>query len=196
MAAFTFVAPITRAETQPEARAEAGAATPAANSASLSGADLLTSKEVTITAEKKKSLVVVFLSAVCPCSNSHLSELKSLKNDFPDFAFVGIHSVASEPKELTRSYFQKAELPFPVLRDNAYKIADQYKALKTPHAFVIKPDGEIVYRGGVSSSSDFARADRKFLREALDDLEHQRPVKTKEGRTLGCAITRGEKYAW
>lgn len=164
----------------------------------VNGRDVLTGQDVTValSANRKKGLVVIFMSATCPCSMSHIEELKALERDFPGFAFVGVHSNAGEAKEPSHAYFEKVKLPFAVIRDSDYKWADQFKALKTPHAFVVQPDGEIAYQGGVSNSHDFTRADRKFLREALDDLEHGRDVKTKVGRTLGCAITRGEKYVW
>lgn len=162
----------------------------------LSGKSALGSSDVDVSAEGRKGLVVVFLSAVCPCSNSHLNELKRLKQEYPDFSFVGVHSNADEAKELTVDYFKKADLPFPVIQDTGTKIADEFKALKTPHVFVVLKDGSTAYKGGVSSSREFDNADRKYLREALSDLVAGQKVRTPEGRTLGCAISRGEKHAW
>lgn len=164
--------------------------------ADVKGADVVNGKTVALPLQARKGIVAVFLSAVCPCSNSHLQELASLSKEHPDYVFVGIHSNTDEKKETTQKYFENAKLPFPVIQDNGAKIADEFKAYKTPHAFVMKTNGEIVYQGGISSSHDFGSADRKYLREALDDLEKNRPVQTPEGRTLGCVISRGEKYVW
>lgn len=158
---------------------------------SIKGLDVLTLKEVSVELGTKKGLVVVFLSAVCPCSNSHIQELKQLPKDFPEFTFVGIHSNTDEGQELTMEYFKSAALPFPVIQDDKTKLADIFKAIKTPHAFLLLPGNKIVYRGGVSNSHSFKDSDRKFLREALDDLHSGRSVKTPDGRTLGCAIKRG-----
>lgn len=160
----------------------------------LKAPDLLTMKETTVSAGKR-GLVVVFLSAVCPCSNSHLEELSALAKENPEFTFVGVHSNVDESIEKSKTYFEKAKLPFVVLQDEKAKLADQFKALKTPHAFVVTAEGT-VYRGGVSSSKQFDQADRKYLREALEDLREGRPVRTPEGRTLGCVISRGEKFVW
>lgn len=162
----------------------------------VTGQDLLKSETVTISAENKRGLVVVFLSSRCPCSNSHIGELKSLATEYPDFNFVGIHSNVDEGIESSKPYFENAALPFPIVEDQKVELANAYQALKTPHAFVIKSDGKIAYQGGVSSSNQFAAADRKYLREALDDLHNDRSVKTPEGRTLGCVISRGEKNVW
>jgi peroxiredoxin len=132
----------------------------------------------------QKGMVVVFLSAVCPCSNSHLTELKNLKEKFADFNFVGIHSNVDEGKELTVNYFKNANLPFPVIQDTKAKIANDFKAFKTPHAYIILKDGSIAYQGGVSDSHEFNSSKQKYLREALEDLSKGQKVKTPEGRTL------------
>lgn len=160
----------------------------------ITGADVKTGQEISVQASGK-AFVVVFLSATCPCSDSHIAELKSLRETYPGFTFVGIHSNADETPEMTKKYFDQAQLPFPVLQDQKGKWLDQFKALKTPHAFVLQ-NGETVYQGGVSNSHDFSRADKKFLREALEDLAKDRKVRTAEGRTLGCAIARGDKNVW
>lgn len=138
-------------------------------------------------------LVVVFLSAKCPCSASHLEELIRLAKDFPRFQFVGVHSNANESREPTAAYFQKAALPFPVLQDSGANWADAYRALKTPHAFVVLKDGSVAYQGGVSDSEILSQAQTHYLRKALTDLQAGRTIEIPLARTLGCAILRGEK---
>lgn len=160
------------------------------------GKAVLDSSPLSIEIGDHKGLVAVFLSTVCPCSNSHLGELRKLTEEFPDFVFVGIHSNVDEGKDQTVAYFKNANLPFKIVQDTGARIADEFKALKTPHAFVILKDGTLSYQGGVSDSHDFAGASRKYLREALSDLAAGRKPKTPEGRTLGCAISRGEKNVW
>jgi hypothetical protein len=141
-------------------------------------------------------LVVVFLSAKCPCSNSHNNELRNVAETYKEFNFVAVHSNVDEGKELSKPYFEKAAFPFPVIEDEKTKLADELRAFKTPHAFVFGQNGELMYQGGVSSSRDCEKADNKFLREALEYLQAGRSVRTPEGRTLGCAISRGEKNVW
>src|SRR5262249_48864082 len=124
------------------------------------GTRLVDSKSVAIEAGSK-GLVVVFLSAVCPCSNSHVDELRALQKEFGEFNFIGVHSNVDEAKDPTIHYFQKANLPFPVIQDTGAKLADEFHALKTPHAFVIRQDGSVVYQGGVSDSHEFKNAKKK-----------------------------------
>lgn len=163
--------------------------------AGIIGKDLVLDRPIEVKGGKQGT-VVVFLSARCPCSHSHIRLLSQLAMDFKDFNFVGVHSNADEPPSLSRPYFQNARLPFPVIEDADGRLADQFKALKTPHAFVVSLAGETLYKGGVTSSNEANLADRHYLQEALKDINLGIPVKTAEGRTLGCLISRSKKHAW
>lgn len=162
----------------------------------IEGNGLLTDAKVSVDSKDKKGIVVIFLSAKCPCSNSHNIEIQELAQTYKDFNFVAVHSNVDEGKELSKPYFEKAAFSFPVIEDEKAKLADQLQALKTPHAYIFGSNGDVLYQGGVSNSKDCAKADRKFLREALEDLHAGKKVRTPEGRTLGCSISRGEKNVW
>ncbi len=145
-----------------------------------------------ISLAKSPSTVVLFLSAKCPCSMSHMEEVRTLAKDFPNVQFVAINSNKDETLEMGRNYFSQADLTFPVVRDENLKYADQLKAVKTPHAFILNRSGNILYQGGVSDSAKFPNATRKFLREALTDLSKDQEIRTPLARALGCSIFRGE----
>lgn len=153
------------------------------------GQDLLKKVDVEIGAGAK-GLVVAFLSVRCPCSNSHIPELKELVKAHPDFNFVAVHSNPDEDEGQSKAYFEHVQLPFPVLNDQTQTWANQFKALKTPHVFVVQKGGAVAFQGGMSDSKDCAKSDHKFLRDALDDLESGRKVRNPNVRTLGCAIMR------
>lgn len=138
----------------------------------------------------KKGNVFVFMSAKCPCSDSHIPLIKQMAAQYTDFEFYAVHSNLDETAKITLDYFKKQNLPFKVLQDQNTQIADHFQAFKTPHAFVVNQNREIVYQGGVTNSSHADKADRFFLRDALEDLHNNRAVKTAEGRTLGCVIMR------
>jgi peroxiredoxin len=118
--------------------------------------------------------------------------MQDLAKDFPDFEFVGIHSNVDEDLETSKTYFEQKKLVFPVIQDRNAQIADQFKAFKTPHAFVLSSEGKILYQGGVTNSAQFSRANKKFLREALEDIRSKKDIRTPEGRTLGCVIARSK----
>ena len=155
----------------------------------LGGENLGTQKTETISIDANKTYAIVFLSTKCPCSLSHLTELKNLTKDYPDLMMIGIHSNFDEDVAEAKTYFKVHGIEFPVLQDQANALANELGAFKTPHAFVISK-GAIVYRGGVSDHQTYAPDARKYLREALEDLKQNRSVKTATARALGCAIPR------
>lgn len=157
----------------------------------IEGPDLL--KETMVQLDPKaepKPAVVVFLSAVCPCSASHEPTLTHLSKEFPAFRFVGIHSNVDESVAMARQHFVKAALPFPIIQDNHARIASELGAFKTPHAFIFSRSGEILYTGGVDNSHFAERASKHYLKEALVAIASGREPAEKENRTLGCIIKR------
>jgi peroxiredoxin len=167
----------------------ASAASAPAVPTSITGENLVINAQQTFVIAPDKTYAIVFLSAKCPCSLSHLTELKNLAQDYPEIQIVGVHSNNDEDHVLAESYFKIHGLTFPVIQDKNNALADQFGALKTPHAFIIA-NGKVVYRGGVSDRQTFEPDARKYLREAMEDLKQKRPVKTSNTRTLGCAIPR------
>jgi peroxiredoxin len=159
----------------------------------LAGPTVLGGEAVTVDpAKAAKGTVVVFLSARCPCSASHELALKELAREYEakGFRFVGIHSNADEAEELTRKHFAEAGLPFPVLADGQSRLADAFGALKTPHAYLLSPKGEILFQGGVDDSHIAAASRQPYLRNALAAVAAGRAPDPAEVRTLGCAIKR------
>lgn len=169
-----------------------GVAKSSQESLGISGLDLVTGLDKKVSwASAQKGTVVLFLSARCPCSHSHLGEIQNLAKAFgSEFQFVGVHSNANETSPEDKSYFQKQGLKFPVIRDERAQIADFFKAAQTPHVFVLSKSGEVLYQGGVDNSRSVDRADEHYLRMALEEASHDRDVRVKQGRVLGCVIGR------
>lgn len=165
------------------------------SSSHIKGLDLYTLRSTQVS-PGKMGHVLIFLSAKCPCSDSHVTELKSLSKEYPQFSFVAVHSNLDEPQDMSLSYFKRINLPFQVLEDKELALAEKYRALKTPHVFVLNRDGQVLYRGGVSDSQTFSRSTRRYLREALSDIVSGQPVKTASTRTLGCVIPRRKNHVW
>lgn len=155
----------------------------------VQGWDLRAQKNVEVPAPTV-GRAVVFLSAKCPCSNSHVEHLNELQKKNPKIQFIGVHSNSDESKEDSVTYFSNRGFSFPVLHDVGGKWADELKALKTPHAYLVSPEGEILFHGGVTSSNDANRAKEFFLKNALQDFTDNKEITKKEARALGCAITR------
>lgn len=149
--------------------------------------DLLTAQPVKLLANARPSLVV-FLSALCPCSRAHEAHLNELAREFKNINFYGLHANQNETTATARVYFEKAGLSFPVLQDEGAKIARELGALKTPHAFLLSAQGKLLYSGGLSDSTSFKNAKNFPLRRALTQFTKGEEVKPAQVRSLGCVI--------
>jgi len=162
-----------------------------ASAFSFQAQDLITHREITFPSPKAKVTVVAFLSAKCPCSGSHEASLNQLAKTYQakGYAFVGVHANQDEPVAMAAEHFKKSALSFPVVQDTGAKIADELKALKTPHVFVFEND-QIVFAGGVDNSADASRAKKFYLKNALAEIDAGKPVTVAHARALGCFIKR------
>jgi len=169
-----------------------GGSAPASESLTrVSGIDLISKKPVSFPSSAAKATVYVFMSARCPCSNGHEESLKQLHAEFSKsgFEFVGIHSNQNETSEETRKHFLNSKLPFPILEDPEAKLADAFRALKTPHVYVRRGE-ESLFEGGVDDTSSGVGAKKPYLRNALQEIRDGKPVSESRVRVLGCAIQR------
>jgi alkyl hydroperoxide reductase subunit AhpC len=167
------------------------AMTAQASAFSFHAQDVVTDQKVSFPSAKAKATVVVFMSAKCPCSASHELVLKELSKEYTPkgFEFVGVHANQDEKFATTQSHFKASQFAFSVVEDKNAKIANELKALKTPHVFIIQKD-KIVFKGGVDDSADAAEAEKHYLRTALEELAADKPVTLAKARALGCVIKR------
>lgn len=140
--------------------------------------------------DKKKLTALIFLSALCPCSHSHLSHLTKLKEQHPEVDFLAIHSNRDEDTKTVEDYFAKNPLNFTLLKDDKSAWANRLKAYRTPHAYIISAQGEILYQGGVSNSTEVENAKEFYLADALNALKQNQSLKKSQTRVLGCPIAR------
>jgi hypothetical protein len=161
--------------------------------AAVTGVDLASGSKIELPDSGNLPTVYVFLSARCPCSRGHEARLAALHQEFSKsgFRFIGIHSNQNESSEETRSHFVAARLPFPVIEDPDARLADEFRALKTPHVFV-KKGGESLFEGGVDDTASGTGSEKQFLRDALMQIRDGKPVTEARVRVLGCAISRSK----
>ncbi|MDD0853586.1 redoxin domain-containing protein [Halobacteriovorax sp. GB3] len=138
-----------------------------------------------------KAHVIFFSSIDCPCSDSHMAHFNELKKKYPQVEFLAINvNDYNENKEQISAYYKEKSPSLNWYWDKGFKVSDLFKAVKTPHVFLLNEKGQIIYHGGVSNSSNFPKASKFYLQDALADLKANRDVKKKFARALGCYIAR------
>jgi hypothetical protein len=113
-----------------------------------------------------------------------------LQKEYKDIQFVGFHSNKYAGINKSSRYFEKFKIDFPIIHDQKLTYANKYKAVKTPHIFILNDDGELLFQGGATNSRDPKRANRFYLKDALSSISKGEDVMIKNAKTLGCYIQR------
>lgn len=139
--------------------------------------------------QKDEIMTVLFISNDCPCSNSHMQHFNELAKKFPKITFVGVHTGEYKKVSEIEEYYRSKNLSFPVIADPEQKILKDFKALRTPHAFLLKGQ-DLRYSGGVSDDAHFPSAQKLYLEKALSEASQGLPVSVPHSKLNGCYIER------
>jgi peroxiredoxin/mono/diheme cytochrome c family protein len=147
----------------------------------------------------KKAVVVVFIGTECPVNNAYMARLVELHKSYAEkgVTFVGINANTQDTVTRVAAHAKDNKLPFPVLKDTANVVADQFGAQRTPEAFVLDAKGKVVYQGRIDDQYGigFKRpsATRADLADALEQLLDGKEVTVSKTDVAGCYITRANK---
>ncbi len=148
--------------------------------------------------KERKAIAVVFLGTECPLVNLYAHRLKQLHDEFAPqgVQFLAINSNSQDSPEAVAAHAKQHAFPFPVLKDGEHKVADLFKAERTPEAFVLDGKGVIQYRGRIDDQYGIGyqrpKANRRDLAEALTELLAGKPVSVARTEVEGCFIGRGK----
>jgi peroxiredoxin/mono/diheme cytochrome c family protein len=144
----------------------------------------------------KKAVVVVFVGTECPINNAFMPRLAQLHKEYADkgVQFLAINANCQDTPARIAGHAREHGIPFPVLKDSGNVVADQFGARRTPEAFVLSPDGQVLYQGRIDDQFgvNFKRAapTRRDLAEALDEVLAGKPVSRPTTEVAGCLIAR------
>jgi peroxiredoxin len=86
------------------------------------------------------------------------------------------------------------KMDHPILIDEAGSIGRTYGAERTPHIYIVDPNGVLVYRGAIDNSPDGERQSPaggtlvNYVDSALADLGAGRPVAVADTKAYGCSV--------
>ncbi len=144
----------------------------------------------------RKAVVVVFLGTECPVNNAYAPRLADLYKELTPkgVAFLGVNSNCQDTPGRIAAHARRFAIPFPVLKDTANVVADRFGARRTPEAFVLSPDGTVLYQGRIDDQFGvgFARKEptRRDLAAAVEEVLAGKPVSVPTTEAPGCLIAR------
>lgn len=146
-----------------------------------------------------KGYIVVFTSNNCPFAKLYPQRLIALENKYSKQQVELVAIRSTDTTIMLNDCFEKMqqlaiqeEFNFPFLADNSQEVAQNFRAQKTPHAFVIwKENNEwiIKYTGAVDDNgAEPDKVKHAYIEEAVDALLNNKEVKVKSTKSVGCAI--------
>ncbi len=146
-----------------------------------------------------KGFIIVFTCNHCPFAALYPQRLNDLNKKYvklgvPLIAISSTDTVTYEEDSFA-NMVEKAkneDFKFPYLYDHTQVVAKDFKADKTPHAFIIwKENGVWVvkYNGAIDDNGyEPKKVTKPFLANAVDALLNNKEITLKETKSLGCQI--------
>ena len=145
--------------------------------------------------DDKQIVILLFMANRCPTARVYTDRLESIQNEYgsKSVQLVGINSdnqyfFSTEALSQMIGVAEERRFNFPYLKDEDQKVAKNFGALVTLHAFVLDSQRKLRYRGRVDDSRDPSKVTTNDLRNALDDLLEGREVRTPQTRPFACSI--------
>ena len=141
-------------------------------------------------------VVVALLGVDCPLAKLYGARLQQLSEEYASeqVRFVGVMSNVQDTLSEISAYKRRHEIAFPLLKDQANRVADLFGATRTPEVFLLDADRVVRYRGRVDDQHIIGvkrdKATREDLRIAIDELLAGKEVSQPEADAIGCLIGR------
>lgn len=162
----------------------------------------LDGKPVRLSSFRGKTVVLEWFNPGCPfVKASHTKGSlvgTAAKHQKSGVVWLAINSGASGKQghgvEVNREAKASFQLEHPILLDESGRVGRAYDAQRTPHLYVIDPQGVLVYRGAIDNSPDAEGESPtggklvNYVDAALADLEAERPVAVAQTEAYGCSV--------
>lgn len=146
-----------------------------------------------------RGFVVVFTCIHCPFAKLYYDRLNQLNAKYSKLhvPLLLINSsdtimFANENMPNMAKVAKEKKYNFPYLFDPSQQVAKDFKAEKTPHAFVVWKEQNkwvVKYSGAIDDNGahpDLVK--QSYVANAIDELLAGKPVTVKDGYSIGCVI--------
>ena len=150
---------------------------------------------------KGKLVVLEWTNPGCPFVRKHYSgNMQSLQKEFTGkgVVWLAVNSTETDsvdylaPAKLAGWMGDKQATPSATLMDESGRIGHLYGAKTTPHMYIINPQGQLVYAGGIDSIAS-ARVDdiktaTNYVRQGLSEALGGKTISVASSRAYGCSV--------
>ena len=146
------------------------------------------------TQAEKQWTVVCFLGTQCPMARQYASRLQTLADQFvsQNVTFVALFSNQQDSVEEIKKFVADHGLRIAAIKDYDNRLADQFRADRTPQVYVLNPNLQVVYRGRIDDqfSPGVAREKptRHDLKDALVNVTTGKEIVEPFTTATGCRI--------
>jgi peroxiredoxin len=151
-----------------------------------------------------KGFIIVFTCNHCPFAKLYPKRLKALQTRYAALGVPLIAISSTSPLLYEEDSYQhmkevaeRGNYNFPYLYDAKQMVAKQFRAKKTPHAFVIWKTGNqwiIRYSGAIDDNgAEPEKVEHPYVADAVDALLAGKAVPEPETGSVGCEIMYGKR---
>jgi peroxiredoxin len=149
--------------------------------------------------EGMEATVVVFMGTECPLVRLYASRLNEIVERFSEskVQMIGINSNVQDSMAELKAFARDTKIEFPLLKDPGNRVADLFRAQRTPEAFVFNSERQLVYRGRIDDQYTYGRQRpevvQEYIVEAVNGVLKGTDIATSETEPVGCIIGRAKK---
>jgi AhpC/TSA family len=161
-----------------------------------------TGKTVSLADFKGKTVVLEWVNPGCPYVRKHYSSgnMQSTQKDATSKGVVWLavnstetgHGDYLSPAALQAWMGEQKAAATHTLMDEGGSIGRQYAARTTPHMYIINPQGNLVYAGGIDSIASARAEDVKqatnYVKQGLGEALAGKPISNASTRPYGCSV--------
>jgi peroxiredoxin len=159
-------------------------------------------KTVNLADFKGKTVVLEWVNPGCPYVRKHYSSgnMQSTQKDAVSKGVVWLavnstepsHSDYLAPAALQSWMVEQKAAATHTLMDESGSIGQQYAARTTPHMYIISPQGNLVYAGGIDSIASARAEDVKqatnYIKQSLGETLAGKPISMATTKPYGCSV--------
>ena len=162
-------------------------------------ADTIAGETWELKAEPQKEgrwTVVCFLGTECPMVRQYAARLQAMADQFAakNVEFVALFSNQQDSVDEIKKFAQEHGVRFAMIKDFDNRIADQFKAERTPQVYVLNQDLRIVYKGRIDDQFAPGVAREKptqhDLKDVLASVVEGKEINVVLTQATGCRIGR------